>query len=255
MFGLLAPIGVGIQQMGDQIRGFGFLKDGSVDTLFRFVSAQNFVFPDDTTRRNTEAFMLQFDNDLAPIVGQQVTLDSTNAVVVESRINLMIARASVPFVSLLLDGATTECELIVKGRVGNVSRGWTRLASGLFQGDNDPTAAALIGDASLRALAITEGPLTYTCVAPGSGFRVGINRDLDAVLDGLDNCPGHANDSQVDTDFDGVGDICDPTPTPEPATGLGIAVCALALSLVSRRRVNRRVPDSRARGTGVRSPH
>jgi len=239
MFGFLSPNGGGITNTGDQVRGFGFLKDGSIDTLFRFVSAAGFTFPNDTERRNVEAFMLQMDNDIAPIVGQQVTLDATNAGVVGPRIDLMIARASAPFTSLLLDGLTTECELVAKGTVGGTPRGWVRLASGMFKGDNDPLEAALLTDASLRALATTEGPITYTCVAPGSGARAGIDRDLDAVLDGLDNCPAHVNGPQLDTDFDGIGDACDATPTPEPGLAVGLAAGLLALGGLGRRRTRR----------------
>src|SRR5262249_57420840 len=80
----------------DQIRGFGFLHDGSVDTLFRFHNASVFNqsgvfipnpagFPDgpagDPQRRQVEQFVLAFDSDLAPIVGQQITLTDSNAAV------------------------------------------------------------------------------------------------------------------------------------------------------------------------------
>ncbi|MCH2184542.1 hypothetical protein MK280_01585 [Myxococcota bacterium] len=155
MFGFLAGFGEGIGHTGDQIRGFGYLKDGSIDTLFRFVSASAFTFPSEAARRDQEQFMLQFDHDLAPIVGQQVTLDASNGTVVGPRIDLLIARASAPFSSLLLGGFTTECELIVKGTVAGEPHGWTRLPGGLFQRDDDPSQAALVDDPTLRALAVT----------------------------------------------------------------------------------------------------
>ena len=183
--------------------------------------------------------MLQFDNDLAPIVGQQITLDATNAAVAGPRIDLLIARASAAFTSLLLDGVTTECEVIVKGTVGGVPHGWLRLAGGLFQRDDDPAQAALVDDATLRGLAATEGPLTYTCVAPGSGVRVGVDRDLDTVLDAIDNCPGRDNVGQSDGDFDGIGDVCDSAPmtVPEPgvALGLWVGVAVVTMRASSRR--------------------
>ncbi len=235
MFGLLLPFGGGAANTGDQVRGFGFSHDGSVDSLFRFVSAPVFQFPSDAERRNSEAFMLQFDNDIAPIVGQQVTLTDTNGAVAGPRIDLLIARAAAPFSSLLLGGATTECELVVKGAIGGKSRGWVRLPSGLFQRDDDPSQSQLVTDAALRSQVASVGPLTYTCVAPGSGTRVGINRDLDVRLDAFDNCPGNVNDAQTDTDQDGLGDPCDPTPLPEPGMVAGLLAGMAMLAEIRRR--------------------
>lgn len=236
MFGFLANFGGGPANTGNQVRGFGFSHDGSVDTLFRFVAAPAFVFPDDAMRRNMEAFLLQFDNDLAPIVGQQITLTPTNGAVAGPRIDLLLSRSATPFQSLLLGGATTECEVAVKGSIAGKARGWVRLATGFFQRDDDPAQAALVTDAQLRADVANVGPLTYSCVAPGSGVRVGINRDLDTRLDALDNCPGNVNDDQLDTDVDGIGDVCDPTPVPEAGVGIGIGFGVGSLAWARRRR-------------------
>ncbi len=190
---------------GDQVRGFGFLHDGSIDTVDHFLEAGVFNV-NNTQERQSEAFGMEFPSDLAPIVGQQVTLTSTNATVVNPRIDLMIQRASTSFDSLLLGGTVTECDVVVKGSVGGVERGWVRESSGMFRSDVN----TLIADAPLRALAISEGPLTYTCAPPGSGERMGIDRDEDGLLDGNDNCPNADNPGQADSDNDGKGDACDP---------------------------------------------
>jgi len=219
---------------GPQIRGFGFLHDGSTDTLFRFLEATVFngsgfggASPTgDPLRRQVEQFVLAFDSDFAPIVGQQVTLTSTanfaNCTPGSStdptcaRIDLMVARASTAFVSKFASGNaaggnTTECDLVVKGKIGGVPKGWVRVAAGTFQPDD---GSANVSDATLRALAQTAGQeLTYTAVPPGSGVRIGIDRDLDGVLNGKDNCPGTANANQADADSDGVGDVCDNCPS------------------------------------------
>jgi hypothetical protein len=61
-----------------------------------------------------------------------------------------------------------------------------------------------------RAVAATAGqPLTYTCAPPGSGTRVGIDRDEDGRRDGVDNCAAVKNATQTDGDGDGVGNVCD----------------------------------------------
>lgn len=210
MFGLLSNAGIGPSHQGDQIRGFGYSHDGSVDSLFRFVSGAVFNFPDDQARRDMEAFMLAFDNDIAPVVGQQVTLTTANTVEGGARLDTLIARADTAFTSKLLGGNTTECDVIAKGTVGGSPRGWERLPNGTFRADNDPTASSTLTDGALRALVATEGPVTYTCVPPGSGHRMAVDRDEDTVLDGLDNCPDAANPGQEDLDLDLIGDACDP---------------------------------------------
>jgi YVTN family beta-propeller protein len=184
MFGGLDVFGVqplNQPPQGPQVRGFGFLHDGSVDTLFRFFKATVFAnnsvggpnvgFRNDTDRRNVEQYMLAFDTTLAPIVGQQITLDATNGATVGSRISLLAARA-----------ALDECDLIVKGVVDGVPRGWLRNAVGQFVPDR--AAETALSDAGMQALAATAGQeLTYTCVPFGNGTRAGIDRDEDGFLD------------------------------------------------------------------------
>jgi hypothetical protein len=203
---------------GDQVRGFGILHDGSVDTVSTFLSAIVFTLTA-TEEENLEAFMHVFDTNLAPIVGQQVTLTASNSVVANPRVDLLIARAGVawPMVNTsggLVSGAR-ECELIVKGNLltgaDAGARGWVRQADGSFRSDRN----TVYTDAALRALAATPGQeLTYTCVPPAftataAGTRAGIDRDEDGVLDGLDDCPAVTNGSQTDVDSDLAGDVCD----------------------------------------------
>jgi len=166
--------------MGNQIRGFGFLNDGSTDTVFRFLSAtafnptSNSGFPQtnpDETRRDVEQYLLAFDSDLAPIVGQQVTLTNDNSAAVGPRIDLLIARAAAPFTSKALNGAVTECDLVAQvvqnGRVMGYL--YDPVANNFIPDDG----SAEISDASLRALAAAPGQeVTYTAATPGSGARL-----------------------------------------------------------------------------------
>jgi DNA-binding beta-propeller fold protein YncE len=195
---------------GDQIRGFGFLHDGSHDTIETFLSAGVFN-TNNAEERVLAAFAHVFPTDLAPIVGQQVTLTASNRAIADPRIDLLIERASSTFLSFILGGTTTECEVIAKGTVGGEPRGWLRQINGLFISDVN----TVLTDAQLRDLAAVEGPITYTCVPPGSGERMAINRDGDSHLDGLDNCPAVAHESQVDSDNDGIGDACDSVQDPD----------------------------------------
>jgi YVTN family beta-propeller protein len=173
-------------QTGDQIRGFGFTGDGSTDTIFRFLTAAVFAptsnsgFPQtnpDATRQAVEQYLLAFDSDLAPIVGQQVTLTSANAASAGPRIDLLIQRAATPFVSKVLNGAATECDLVVQvvqqGRI--MSFLYDPASNNFIPGNR----SAPLSDAVIRAFAATSGQeITYTAATPGSGPRLVFARPL-----------------------------------------------------------------------------
>lgn len=169
---------------GDQIRGFGFVHDGSVDTVFRFLTAIVFRplltsgFPlinPNGTRRDVEQFLLAFDTDLAPIVGQQMTLTNVNATTAGPRIDLMVQRAETPFVSKAVGGAVRECDLVAQVALGGRIRSflYDPVARNFIPQDGGPR----VSDGALRALAATPGQeVTYTCAVPGSGGRLAFNQ-------------------------------------------------------------------------------
>jgi DNA-binding beta-propeller fold protein YncE len=155
---------------GDQIRGFGYLHDGSVDRVRNFLGASVFDLTA-AEQRQLEQFVLAFDSNFAPIVGQQITLTSTSSTAVGDRMTLLLARDDLG-----------ECEVVAKVTIAGVARGAYRLANGLFQMDRVHDAP--LSDAALRALAVTPGQeLTYTCVPVGSAQRIGIDRDEDGYFD------------------------------------------------------------------------
>jgi hypothetical protein len=171
---------------GDQVRGFGFLHDGDVDTVFRFHHGRS--FDEGTTgpgnggipqgpagelqRRQLEAFVLAFPTNLAPIVGQQITLTASSSTAVVARVQLLRQRAD-----------AGECDLIAKTEILNVEAGFLYIGSGQFKIDRRELPP--INEVALRLLATQVGrPVTYTCVPPGSGQRLGVDRDGDGVWDG-----------------------------------------------------------------------
>jgi hypothetical protein len=182
---------------GDQIRGFGFIHDGSVDTLFRFLRAVVFFgFQNDTQRRNVEQFMFAFDSDLKPIVGQQITLTGSNSTSVDPRINLLTSQAN-----------AGNCDLVIQGSIAGEARSWWRSANDTNQSDR--AIETPLTDAQLHALVQAGDHLSYTAAPPGSGIRIGIDRDEDGILNGDDNCPANRDPDQTDTDGDGQGAPCD----------------------------------------------
>jgi hypothetical protein len=183
---------------GDQVRGFGFLHSGEVDTLFRFFGTTAFVFRDMTDprpnpfgippnatgigiRRQLEAFMMAFDTNLAPIVGQQVTLTADNTAVASPRVDLLKARA-----------AAGEADLVVRARVRNAEMGFLYVPeTNSFATDNPHNPS--ITEAELLALA-AKTPLTFTAVPVASGERIALDRDSDGKLDGADLDDQHSWD-------------------------------------------------------------
>ncbi|MBX2801981.1 MAG: hypothetical protein KTR31_30150 [Myxococcales bacterium] len=214
---------------GDQIRGYGFLHDGSIDTLFRFFSAVVFDangpdigFRSDAERRAMVELMMAFDNDIAPVVGQQITLTASDDVLVNARMDLLLASAERPFVSKLLGGEVTDCDVVAKAWSKGRVRGFL-YEDGAFTSD-DGTAPLSVEE--LRALA-DGGSVTLTAVLPGDGHRLGIDRDGDGVLDGLDSCPYEPNAEDQDTGCSDTSTKSEPpqdTGTPPTTdTGTGTA--------------------------------
>jgi YVTN family beta-propeller protein len=170
---------------GDQVRGFGFLHDGSVDTVFRFHHGISFSVnatgegnggflngpAGDVQRRQVEAFVLAFPTNLAPIVGQQITLTASSSAAVSARVQLLRRRAD-----------AGECDLVAKTEIFDVEAGFLYVGSGRFR--TDRRALPPIDEAALRLLAQVGRPVTYTCVPPGSGQRIGVDRDGDGFWDG-----------------------------------------------------------------------
>jgi cysteine-rich repeat protein len=231
-----AKVGM-FQSGGGQVRGTGILHDGSVDFVDTFLSAGVFSL-NNQERSDLAEFIMAFPTDIAPIVGQQVTIGPGNFGVVDvnSRITLVDARAAVSFDSKILGGSVKECDVIAKTVEGGVERGYVRQSDGTYLPDDNGVA---ISEGSLREKANPVGAaqtITYTAVPPGSGTRMGIDRDEDTLLNGVETNTGTFVDSNdtgtnpalADTDGDGfdddveVGAGTDPT---NPLSHPGSPVC------------------------------
>jgi DNA-binding beta-propeller fold protein YncE len=174
--------------MGDQVRGFGFLHDGAIPDMFHFTSFFDAsplnpvgipTTPEGATiKQNLVEFTMVADTNLAPIVGQQITLTAMSHQVTAPRIELFMERAD--------EG---ECDLVAKGRVALAEMGFFYIGGGQFVSDQQ--AIPPISNSLLRLLVlVSDGALTYTCTPPGSGIRIGVDRDLDGYLDGDERAAG-----------------------------------------------------------------
>ena len=193
------------------------LHDGSVPTAFIFLQAPAFNFsagPGGTTanqrRRAVEAFILAFDTGLRPIVGQQVSATPTT-----------FNDTNVDRPDPADDRPRQRGRLRAGGEGRDRGRG-ARLRSSSARTASSPIAPsdALIDKTALRNLAAAAGQeLTYTCVPPGAGTRIALDRDedgffdrdeLDAGFDPGDPCDPAACEDGLDNDGDGLADASDP---------------------------------------------
>ena len=123
-------------------------------------------------RRALEEFNLVFDSNLAPIVGQQVTLSRLNALATLPRVDLLMARAE-----------AGECDLIARTRLAGRDVGLLYIKRGLYR--TNRSGSPSIADGIVRSIALSGvAEITFTCTPPGSGMRAALDRNSDGILDG-----------------------------------------------------------------------
>jgi len=157
MFGSNSPNSDG-RFMGDQVRGFGYLHDGAIDTLDHFFQDPVFRFPApvEQNRANVIRFVMAMDSNLAPIVGQQITLAGDQATVLE-RVALLEQRAQVRT-------PRPECLLVVTGFIEGTAVQLQMTDNGGYTGGDGKEYTS----AQLREAARADGQeLTFTCHPPG----------------------------------------------------------------------------------------
>ncbi|MBL9154248.1 MAG: beta-propeller fold lactonase family protein [Verrucomicrobiales bacterium] len=157
--------------------GFGFFHDGadSIGGAARTTTAEN--------QTDMLAEILTLEGPGGPLtgserrqdthagVGQQITLRGTVTTAQRSRVDQLIAIAN----------GSTHADLIVKGRVAGVKRGYLHVSGTTFQADKQGETRTLN---DLLALAASGNPLTFTLVANGMANRLALDFNRNGVLDG-----------------------------------------------------------------------
>lgn len=172
--------------------GFGFVRDGSVDTIARFINEPIFSLASDQQTADMVAFMLAF-------AGSDLPAGSTNVFALEppgtasqdahaavGRQTTLVDLASAP--AAQLDLLTTllgladagAVALIAKGHQGGLARGYQYLGAGQWQADR---LSETLTTAALQAGAAPGSELTFTVVPAGTEQRLGVDRDKDGVFD------------------------------------------------------------------------
>jgi hypothetical protein len=207
------------------VRGFGYQHDGATGTVEMFLTA--FVFVQTTVpvtfggipnippnpygiplfndpadplnytlgvstagaalRQELASYALAFDTNLFPIVGQQLTFTREDASANAARLALLEAQAT-----------AGSADLVAHGRIFGRDAGFT-FSNGVFVPDNSVSQS--LTSAQLVALVSSGGcdALTFTAVPPGSGWRLGVDRDGDGYTDGDEVAAGSdpANPSSI----------------------------------------------------------
>lgn len=165
--------------LGEQIRGFGYDNSGAAGTIANFLDENVFTINADE-RLMMQELALSAPSDMNPIVGQQVTVTEANRSRsdVRNRVNLLVERA-------LVTRPVAECDLVADGIVDGSAVGWVmNVNQGFVPSSSDMTATTL--DGVLDLVIGKGGTVTLTCVPPGNGVRIAIDRDLDTVRDNND---------------------------------------------------------------------
>jgi YVTN family beta-propeller protein len=163
------------------LSGFGIIHDGTDPDLQTFLSRGVFgVFAQQnlagaTIRSNLNAFLQCFDTGTAPAVGYARTLTADNIDIpsVVNDWNLLESQAAL----------LTNINLVVKGTLDGFQHGLLYQPA-LTNYRVDTTTLAPITRSELRAKVLAGDTLTIIGVPPGSGTRIGIDRNENGTLDG-----------------------------------------------------------------------
>ncbi len=180
----------------DLFGGFGLIHDGReerehrshpmetfFDTFFSFLTPQQ--------RSDLIAFLTAFQTNVTNIVGWQVRVAVPVGPAQRAAIDQMIAQS---------EQVPSHNDVIALGQVAGQQRGFWLIpgGGGQFMAD-DGTVQDL--DSLLASLAPGD-VLVFEAVAPGSGRRLGIDWDLDCVLNAFDPVPRGTSDLNGDTFVD-----------------------------------------------------
>jgi YVTN family beta-propeller protein len=169
--------------------GFGYLHDGAVDSVERFIDEPVFNITSDQQTANLVALMLSFSGGTTSLGSPTAifeppgpTSQGTHAAVGKQ---LTLHGPASPAEDALLDSMVTLANggavgLVAKGKSGGIARGWYYAASDVFQSDRK---SETILRSALEGLAAAGSELTFTVVPKVSERRIGVDRDHDSWYD------------------------------------------------------------------------
>jgi len=213
------------------VAGFGFLHDGSVDSIERFVSEPLFSVGSDQDIADLVAFMLSFAGSDLPSGSTTNLLEppgtpslDTHAAV-GTQVTLIDAQnpgagqlASIASMRALADAG--DVGLVVKGIFGGEKRGFHYVGGGDYQSDR---ASETVAVATLEGAAAPGEELTWTVVPAGSEIRIGVDRDRDGSFD----------TDELDAGTDPADDASVPCGLPVPADPRNLVASGTSKSTIA----------------------
>ncbi|HIG10415.1 MAG: hypothetical protein ABGY71_02535 [bacterium] len=224
---------------GSNAAGFGFLHDGSVDSIERFISEPVFTVQSDQDVADVLAFMLAFSGSDLPMGSPSnlllppgtASLDTHTAVGAQRTYasGSSLTSEELQFLNDVLSLADSGAvALVVKGLVAGEARGYAYIGSGIFQSDR---AGATMDGLTLLLGTAAGAELTLSVVPVGVEFRLGVDRDEDGFFDRDEIDAGSDPADPFSTPIgpgsmyclgDGLGTPC-PCGNDDPAGGGGCA--------------------------------
>ncbi len=125
--------------------------------------------------RMIEDFLMVYPTNMAPIMGQQLTLGNTYDQSDLDRLVLMEARASA--FGAFARSPIAECDLTVRADINGSVTGL------LYSVEDGQYIASDTSRYSRDQLLSASSSATFMCVPPGDGLRVALDRDLDGYFD------------------------------------------------------------------------
>jgi YVTN family beta-propeller protein len=168
----------------DGTAGFGFLHDGSVDSLATFLSASAFAVRNDQDVADLVALMMAFPGSdfgsANPLLGGPAPPSRDTHAAVGAQATLTGAPASARIAQFLALARSGAVDLVV--HAGATGYAYDRFADAFLASDE----LAGLSSETLQGRASAAVPQTWTVVPAGLGGRLGLDRDGDGVRDALE---------------------------------------------------------------------
>ena len=193
-----------------RVTGFGARHDGSSDGAFGFLttnffSIDQFELLTTAERQRLADLVNSWDSGLSPMVGAQITMD---------------AQVGQQFVDFMTEARRQS--LPAQGWVDLIGHGWREIGgqkvanSMIYTADPAGGYSFLIDDGTrvtvqqMRGMALNgKAEVVFTCVPPGTGMRLSVDRDEDGLLDAEEIQVHGTLPNDPDTDDDGYDDAAE----------------------------------------------